>query len=437
MDNTFCLRPPMGWNSYDYYDTTVTEEEFRENARFVAEHLKPYGWDYVVVDIQWYAYDTGTQQPKHQYIPFGKVEMDEYGRLLPCPDKFPSSVGGKGFAPLAEYVHSLGLRFGIHIMRGIPRMAAHLHLPVLGTDRTANELADPASICFWNPDMYGLRPNEPGAQAYYDSIFELYASWGVDFVKCDDICRMDMPSAREETRMLHEAIERCGRPMVFSLSPGPARIEQAEWYEKHANMWRVTDDLWDRWGLVHAMFERCDVWQSHVKPGCWPDCDMLPLGRIARGFGEERDCELTKPEQESLMTLWCIFRSPLMLGACPTLLDEWTLSLLTNEGLLRMQQYGAEPKQLWRDETGAAWTSRDEECARRYLAVFNFKEEPVQMTVKLPGIGEDGTDCVESSCKVTNVLTGQSLSVTDGHVTVALEPHGAAALWVVAAEGRK
>ena len=143
---------PMGWNSYDYYDTTVTEREVRANADYMAAHLKPYGWEYIVVDIQWYAKNTGSQREKYQYIPFGEVSMDEYGRLLPCTDRFPSAKDGVGFRALADYVHGLGLKFGIHIMRGIPREAAHRHLPILGSDALASDIADPSSICKWNPD---------------------------------------------------------------------------------------------------------------------------------------------------------------------------------------------------------------------------------------------------------------------------------------------
>ena len=92
--NLFATNPPMGWNSYDYYDTTVNEQEIKQAADYMATHMLSFGWEYVVVDIEWYGYDTGTQHPKYQYIPFGRVEMDEYGRLLPCPEKFPSSRDG-------------------------------------------------------------------------------------------------------------------------------------------------------------------------------------------------------------------------------------------------------------------------------------------------------------------------------------------------------
>lgn len=379
--NKFAVTPPMGWNSYDYYDTTVNEQQVKANADYMAAHLKESGWEYVVVDIEWYAYDAGTQRDRHQYIPFWKVEIDEYSRLLPCPDRFPSSVNGQGFKPLADYIHSLGLKFGIHIMRGIPRIAAHNHVKVLGTDVTANQIANPSSICFWNPDMYGVEVDREGAQEYYNSIFELYAQWGVDFIKCDDIARYDMPSARREIEMLHHAIEHCGRPMVLSLSPGPALIDKAWHYEKYANMWRITDDFWDNWPLLVNMFERCEIWQNHVSEGCYPDCDMLPLGYVGKGFNHERYTNFTKEEQITMMTLWCVFRSPLMLGAELPKLDEWTKSLLTNKKVLRLLSHSHGAKQIMRNKEQAVWLTKDTEEAAYYLAVFNLTDKVRKISV--------------------------------------------------------
>ena len=372
--NKFAITPPMGWNSYDYYDTAVNEEQVKANADYMAANLKEFGWEYIVVDIEWYSYDVGSQRDKHQYIPFWKVAMDEYSRLIPCPDRFPSSVDGQGFKPLADYIHSLGLKFGIHIMRGIPREAAHNHGQLLGTTVTANEIADPYSICGWNPDMYGVVPDRDGAQEYYNSIFELYAEWGVDFIKCDDICRHDMPSSKREIEMLHHAIDYCGRPMVLSLSPGPARIEQAWHYERYANMWRITDDFWDTWPLLLDMFKRCELWQNHVSEGCYPDCDMIPVGFVGKGFNQERETGFTKDEQITMMTLWCIFRSPLMLGAELTKLDKWTKELLTNKKVLRLLSASQGAKQVLRDDKKAIWVSEDTEENAWYLALFNFEE---------------------------------------------------------------
>ena len=211
------LMAPMGWNSWDCYGAAVTEDIVRKNAEYMAKNLKQYGWEYIVVDIQWYE----PAAVNHEYHPFTELCMDEYGRLLPAENRFPSAKGGKGFAPLAEYVHSLGLKFGIHIMRGIPRQAVHGDCKILGTNRTARQVAKTDSICKWNTDMYGLNPEKEGARAYYDSIFALYASWGVDFIKCDDIAR-ELPHEETELVMLSDALHSCGREMILSLSPGPA-----------------------------------------------------------------------------------------------------------------------------------------------------------------------------------------------------------------------
>lgn len=372
-------KPPMGWNSYDYYDTTVNEEQIKANADYMAEHLKPYGWEYIVVDIEWYSHDAGTQRDKHQYIPFWDVEMDEYSRLIPCPQRFPSSAGGNGFAPLAKYVHDLGLKFGIHIMRGIPRIAAHHHGRILGSEHTANEIAGPYNICYWNPDMYGVLPGEPGAQEYYDSLMALYAEWGVDFVKCDDICRLDADTAKEEIAMLHKAIEKCGRDIVLSLSPGPALVEIAEYYHENANMWRITDDFWDHWESLRDMFDRCRNWQDYVRDGGYPDCDMLPLGWLGKGFGDERQTNFTKAEQRTMMTLWSIFRSPMMLGAEMTKLDEWTLSLLTNDRVLRLLENSSEAKEVFRDEDVIVWKAKGRYDKAEYTAVFNISEKDIEV----------------------------------------------------------
>jgi hypothetical protein len=420
--NNFALTPPMGWNSYDYYDTTVTEADIKANADYMAAHLLKYGWEYVVVDIEWYSYGAGTMRDKFQYIPFSKVEMDEYSRLLPCPERFPSSIDGNAFKPLADYVHSLGLKFGIHIMRGIPRIAAHTHTKIKGSQQTANEIADSNNFCSWNPDMYGLLPKEEGAQKYYDSLLELYAQWGVDFVKCDDICRMDMPSAKKEIEMLHKAIQKCNRSIVLSLSPGPALVEEAWTYEKYSNMWRITDDLWDSWEPLLNMFERCELWQNHVSPGNWPDCDMLPLGYLAKGFGDERITRLTADEQITMMTLWCIFRSPLMLGCELTKLDEATQKLLTNEKVLRLLTHSHGAKQMIRTKDCAIWCAKDSEDDSTYVALFNFKSETTCLELDVTELEEEG---YSTSSQGEELWTDKSYTLTSSIFSIEIASHGA------------
>lgn len=426
--NKFAVTPPMGWNSYDYYDTTVTEEEVKANARYMAENMKAYGWEYVVIDIEWYSNDAGTRRQEYQYIPFGDDEMDAYGRFQPSPNRFPSSAGGKGFAPLAEYIHSLGLKIGIHIMRGIPREAAHRHCPIAGTSMTADMAADPSSICGWNPDMYGVRANEAG-QAYYDSIISMYADWGIDFIKCDDICDSwlyrDIPfmpfSGWEETKMIYRAIEKTGRNIVLSLSPGPAHIDRAWEYRKYANMWRITDDFWDHWDAIEDMFERCELWQDHVSEGCFPDCDMLPVGKLGKGFGEERDTYFTREEQKTMLTLWCMFRSPLMIGAELTKLDDWTKQLLTNQDILGLEGEHCKGEQVFRDKEWVVWKSVNEATKEVTVALFNLKDEEREISITAEELSVD-TDL--PNAVLYELWDKEEYRVQDDCIKATVPPHG-------------
>lgn len=420
------LTAPMGWNSWDCYGPSVTEETVRKNARYMAEHLKPCGWEYIVVDIQWYEPAASV----HAYHPFAELCMDGYSRLIPAENRFPSSAGGRGFAPLADYVHSLGLKFGIHIMRGIPRQAVHRNTPLLGTDRTARQIARSDSICHWNTDMYGVDPEKEGAGAYYDSLFALYASWGVDFVKCDDICR-ELPDAEGELALLRRAMDRCGREMVLSLSPGPALLEKAELYKQVCQMWRITDDFWDRWELLYAMFERAEKWCVHAGPGHWPDADMLPVGPLRLNDGPDGWTRFTPDEQITMMTLWSIFRSPLMIGGEMTGFDRFTLDLLTNEGILGMHRNARHAHPLWRRTVGgseyAVWAAGGGE-GETYAALFNLGERRGRISVSLEELGAAGPS------PVTELWSGETWAALSS-IEAELPPHGARAYRIAPARG--
>lgn len=409
--------PPMGWNSWDCYGAGVTEDIVRANAEYMAKHLKKYGWEYVVVDIQWYEPTAKT----HEYSPFTEVCTDGHSRLMPAVNRFPSAADGKGFKPLADYVHSLGLKFGIHIMRGIPRQAVHNNEPIIGTDRTARQVAKTHSICYWNTDMYGVDPEKEGAKAYYDSIFALYAEWGVDFIKCDDICR-ELPHEETELVMLSESLRGCGRDMVLSLSPGPALLEKAELYKQVSNMWRITDDFWDKWELLYNMFERCEKWAIHNGAGHWADADMLPVGAIRQDYGAENRTNFTPDEEKTMMTLWSIFRSPLMIGGELTKLDEGTLSRLTNAEILGMCRNSRHAHQVWRRKTDGGelvlWTAVSAEGGQ-YAAVFNLGDETCSVSVPLTDIE------IYAPVKSRELWTGEEAE-TDT-ISAELPAHGAAA----------
>ena len=403
--------PPMGWNSWDCYGAAVTEDTVRRNAEYMARELKPFGWEYVVVDIQWY-------QPtavNHSYEPFSELTMDEFGRLLPAVNRFPSAAGGAGFKPLADYVHSLGLKFGIHIMRGLPRMAAHRHLPVADSPYFCHTAADPHSICMWNPDMYGLRCDTPDAAAYYRSIFRLYAEWGVDFVKCDDIAR-EYPRCRREIELISEACRGCGREIVLSLSPGPAPLAEAEHLKTYANMWRITDDFWDDWRLLKAMFERAEKWCVHAAPGHWPDADMLPLGALRQCDNPKDWTRFTAAEQQTMMTLWCMMRSPLMIGAEMTKNDPFTLSLLTNAEVLEILRESHCAHPLYTTDAESAWIAPRKDGDGFYLALFNLGNK--KRTVAAMPEGAEGM-------KAKELWTGKPVRVS-GEIRASLPAHGSA-----------
>lgn len=403
---TTALYPPMGWNSWDCYGAAVTEDIVRQNAAYMAQNLRQYGWEYVVVDIQWYQPTASS----HAYVPFAPLEMDDWGRLQPAPNRFPSAAGGKGFKPLADYVHSLGLKFGIHIMRGMPRMAAHRHLPIEGSEYTCDQVANPNSICAWNPDMYGLKCDAPGAKDYYDSLFRLYAAWGVDFVKCDDIAR-EYPHCQREIELISEACRSCGRVIVLSLSPGPAPLEKAEHLKRYANMWRITDDFWDEWRLLKGMFERAEKWCIHAGPGHWPDADMLPVGALRQCTDPDSRTAFTQAEQRTMMTLWCMMRSPLMIGSELTRMDDFTVGLLTNAALLEIEKatYGAHP--LYTTEEESAWVTYRRDGDGMYAALFNLSDEERTLTLTAAEL-ERGVMDVEELWTSRRAEDAERLTVT-------------------------
>ena len=383
----WALTPPMGWNSYDCYGYCVREYQVKANADFMDQYLKQYGWEYVVVDFCWYVPDIGITGVPNQNGSFEPhSSFDEYGRLLPDPDRFPSSVGGEGFKPLADYVHNLGLKFGIHLMRGIPREVVAADLPVKGTSYTASDIADTSSTCSWYNLMYGLDMSHPGAQAYLDSLFELYVSWDVDFVKIDDLVR---PYHTSEVVGYRNAIDNCGRAIVMSTSPGATPISEAEHVKDHTNMWRLLDDLWDNWSSLNQTFDKAIDWNPYMGPGHWPDLDMLPMGKLSKygPVGSERYSNLTDDEVYLMLSLWCISRSPLMFGGNLPENNTFTTNAITNAEVIAVNQNSTANRPVY-GGTYPVWTADIPDGNDKYLAVFNRSSSgPTAVAVTLADIG--------------------------------------------------
>jgi alpha-galactosidase len=415
--------PPMGWNSYDSYCGDVTEEEMKRNADYMAQHLARLGWKYVVVDFYWY-YPHPVTDGHHE----GDLEvaMDDYGRLLPATNRFSSAAGGQGFKPLADYVHSKGLKFGIHIMRGIPRQAVKRNLPVLGTTAHAQDIANLRDPCSWSTAMYGIDTSKAAGQAYYDSIAKLYAQWGVDYIKADDMCWAPTPPAAhsyhgDEIEALSKAVAKTGRPMVLSLSPDQTAVIHAGHLMRNSQLWRISDDFWDNWKQLKETFALCRVWAPYIGPNHWPDADMLPLGRIRiRGYEDgERHTRLTKDEQITMLTLWSIFRSPLMMGGDLPSLDPFTLSLLTNEEVLAVDRRSMNNRELFARGNQIAWAADVPGTKERYLAVFNLDESPAEVAVAWSELGVNGRYAVRDLWEKKNLGTFES------KFAPRINPHGA------------
>jgi alpha-galactosidase len=417
-------RPPMGWNSWDAYGLRITEPQFRDNVAVLAKTLKPFGWTYAVIDEGWFMenpQDRGTPE-KLRYV------IDRNGRYIPDPVRFPSALQrghNAGFAALAASVHRLGIKFGIHIVRGIPRQSVALNLPVAGSRFTARDVADTADACSWDPTNWGVKDNAAG-QAWYDSLVAQYAQWGVDYLKVD--CIANGPYKATEIRMIHRAIAKSGRPIVLSLSPGPTALERANEVAANAQLWRISDDVWDVWfdrgpwphGIQHH-FDLVAKWAPYARPGSWPDADMLPLGYLGPtpGWDDPRQTRLTPAEQRTVMTLWAIARSPLILGANLTRLDPATLALITNRTVIDLDQYGQGEREVRRDGPIVAWTSTAR--GKRYLALFNTAATPTAVRQNYASYG------LADGYRARDVWEKRDLGRGDG-VDLTLPPHGAVLL---------
>jgi len=379
---TWAMTPPMGWNSWDCYFSSVTEKEVMQNAQYMVDHdLVRHGWEYVVIDIRWYCNHPSlgggwyNQNGNQEYV------MDQYGRYLPSPTRFPSCMQNGvnvGFKPLADKLHDMGLKLGIHIMRGVPKAVIGSSYKLMGSPSTpwTSVYNGTTSPCGWLGDNLKVRDNQYG-QLYYNSIMDLYAQWGVDFIKIDDLSR---PFYTDEIHMIRKAIDQTGRPIVLSMSPGKTQFQYADECLQNANMWRMMDDLWDNWSAVDAVFAEADFWSKVSRPGNYADCDMLPLGHIAATIKDTgytngdagHWTNLSHDEQYTMMTLWGICHSPLFFGGEMTKNDDFTLSLLTNEEYHQMHKYGQNAHQVYNDDATAqvVWTSTDPATGNRYLALF-------------------------------------------------------------------
>ncbi len=406
--------PPMGWNSYNAFGATVTEAEVRENAEYIAKNLKQYGWEYVVIDFcWWYPHPPGGGQSNPpqfankfdgSLVPY--FEMDEYGRLHPDVRRFPSSAGGKGFKPLADYIHSLGLKFGIHVMRGIPRQAVWYNTPVMGANGIkASDIVDTTSVCPWLNNMWGVNMSKPGAQEWYNSILKQYETWGVDYIKLDDTdLNEKYPYRKEEVSAFHKAIQTLQNPITLSLSLN-MKYANREHAAANSELWRVSKDFWDEFKQLKEQFEILAQWAPHTGPGNWPDADMLQIGAIAkRGpVGKPRRSAFSAVEAKTHISLWSIFRSPLMMGGHLPENGSLETELMTNEEIIDINQSSKNSRQVFRKDEMVCWASESLDGSSINVALFNLNDVEKPITVTLSELGLKGTFSIRDAWKKSDI----------------------------------
>jgi alpha-galactosidase len=428
----------MGWNSYDAYHGAITEKQFRLVVDILSKKYLHFGYEYAAIDFCWFNPGPTGWDP-NQWHPFPvnqtwsedgsflpHLEIDEFGRFFPASNRFPSAADGKGFKPLADYVHSKGMKFGIHIIRGIPRQAVTLNTPILGTKYHARDVIKFTETS-WTNTTQTVDIRKPGAQAYYDSIFKLYAKWGVDFVKADNI--MSPVYQLGEIEMMHKAIKRCRRPMVLSLSWGGPPMSRAKHLIANADMWRISGDFWDRWPQVKQTFDRLANWSPFGGEGHWPDADMLPIGLLCLGGfpdGEkfpEHYTKLTDDEIKTVISLWSVARSPLIWGGDPIRTPASYDKYLTNRELIAMDQEGANPRQIGGNSNTRVWMSDIPNSTDKYLVLFNLDDEkPVEVTFDFLW------EKMSGAYRVHNLWTGRDEEIVNETVARTLAPHACAAL---------
>lgn len=391
--------PPMGWNSFDSYGVYLHEKAALENLEAFANKLKPFGYEYFVIDAGWFGefkLQEGTIYPAEKHAQ--KLNINEYGLLQPSKTYFPN-----GIKPIADRCHQLGLKFGIHLMRGIPRVAYQQNLKIKDTKYTARDIADTTSICVWNDQNYGVDMSKPGAQEFYNSLINQLADWGVDFIKYDDL--VPFP---KEVEAVAKAIKQSGRPMVYSLSPGNKVNREDIESLRMANMLRVTPDIWDDQHGIDLCFKAWRKWQGEERPGFWIDMDMIPFGKLQlmspkpegvignesrdeitkkieagklkniellAGKGWTRQSEFTKDQMQTFITMRALAASPLMMGGDLPTLDDYSFELITNKEILQCNQNGVMGSLVLDEKPIEIWKTPNKKGNSGWIGIFNRSKE--------------------------------------------------------------
>ncbi|MBS5795495.1 MAG: NPCBM/NEW2 domain-containing protein [Dysgonomonas mossii] len=279
------LTPPMGWNSWNCWGLSVDDEKVRDAARMMNDKLHAHGWTYVNIDDGWEA-----------------KERTKQGEIL-SNEKFPN------FKALTDYIHSLGLKFGIYSSPGYITCGGHV-----------------------------------GSYQHEEIDAKTWEKWGVDYLKYDHCGYLEIQKNSEEKSIqepyivMRKALDKVNRDIVYCVGYGAPNVWN--WGEQAGgNQWRTTRDITDEWNVVTAIGFFQDVCAPATAPGKYNDPDMLVIGKLGKGWGEKvHDSYLTADEQYSHLSLWSILSAPLLIGCDMANIDDFTLNLLTNREVIAVDQ---------------------------------------------------------------------------------------------------
>jgi alpha-galactosidase len=397
--------PPMGWSSWSALRGNITEDKIKAEARIMHDQLRSHGYQYINIDSGW------------------TDHLDAYGRDAWNTTKFPH-----GIPALAAYVHHLGLKFGIYMLPGIPKAAVAANTPILGTPYHAADIADTTTEGNTYTDSWRIDYSKPGAASYVQSYADLFASWGVDYIKMDFVGPgggLHPADNRADIEHWHYALQNSGRPIHLELS-NSLSFDYASTWQAFSNGWRIEGDVecysscpgfltnWN--SRVVRRFTDVPKWIPYAGPGHWNDLDSLELGN-----GDTDG--LTPDERISTMTLWAIESSPLLLGTDLTKLDPADLALMTNDEVIGVDQEGRPATPISQATPQQVWFSA-EPTGSYVVALFNLDSSPATVTANWSDLGFTGRANVRDLWSHTQIA-----NQADGF-SATLPPHGARLLRV-------
>jgi hypothetical protein len=406
------LTPALGWSSWSYvrHDPTAATIE-AQAAAMKSSGLAHAGYQYVNVDDFWYQCP-GSQGPN----------VDQYGRWVTDPTRFPASGAEDGVQVVADYVHNKGLKFGLYVTPGISKQAVAQNTAIEGTPYHADDIATTTAEKNYNcRGMVGIDYSKPGAQAFINSWANEFASWGVDYIKIDGVGTSDVG----DVQAWSQALQQTGRPIHLELSNSLA-ISAAPTWAQYSNGWRTGGDIecygcesggssypLTAWSSVASRFNQVANWQPYGGPGAFNDYDSLELGNGANDG-------LTLNERMTQMSLWSLAASPLILGTDLTNLDPTDLKLLKNKDVLAVDQDAIDASRIVSGATQQVF-AKTEANGDVIVGLFNTSTVPQVVSTSAASLG-----LASNAPYLLNDLWSEDTTEAWNVVSASVPPHGVA-----------